>query len=99
MSNIWHNCLVGVVIAAVLIGVFVLIGMQAESDQRFVEQWAKNQGLTVVSKEQTLFDSGPFYVRAKNQRIWRVEMRDWAEQRLVYYFRLGGWTNDVEQYR
>lgn len=64
------------------------------SDKVEIERWAADEGYTIVSCEQTIFDTGPFWYRNKHQRIYKVVVATPVEQTI--YFRMGYFGCDKE---
>ena len=64
------------------------------SDKVEIERWAADEGYTIVSCEQTIFDTGPFYYKSKHHRVYRVVVAT-PEERTTY-FRFGSFGYDRE---
>jgi hypothetical protein len=78
---------IGIVLVAVFAALLMCLVCRNEEDE--IRLWAGEHGFVVLSCELTAFDNGPFYIRAKYQRIYRADLEDGEGNVRTAYFRLG----------
>jgi len=74
--------------------IILVVVLVNNSDKAEIERWAVGEGYTIVSCEQTIFDTGPFWYRSRHQRIYKVVIAIPVER--MIYFRMGYWGYDKE---
>jgi hypothetical protein len=79
------------------LGLMAMIAQQS-MDEESIQTWAKENDCKIVSVEKTIIDKGPFWIRQKHQRIYRVQVIDRYECSKVTYFRFGFCGYDQEWY-
>ena len=63
-----------------------------KSDKEEIQTWADdNKIVKVVSIEEPLFSTGPFWIREDHHRIYKVIVIDNSEKQRTTWFRFGGW--------
>lgn len=78
------------VVIGLFVGMFLVLILwtilnQPEWDRERIQQWAGENNVKFVKVEQRILHTGPFWYKAKHQRIWT----GWAEDGRVYWFRIG----------
>jgi hypothetical protein len=73
----WIQYLPGLI---VLIGVIIMVPLSkraASNLQNRLNEWAKSEGVTIISQRGARFYEGPgAWVRTENQNVYRLEVRD-----------------------
>ena len=72
----------GVFFILVVIVAVSLHGCVLSSDEKYLNKWADDNHYQVVKVEHYAFQNGPYWVRGKGQRIWRVELSDGTHFRI-----------------
>ncbi len=75
-------------VVIIIIG-WVLTSSQTINNHNYIKDWAKENKYTVESIEEPWFDTGPFWVRGKHQRIYKAVLIDELEHKRTSYFRTG----------
>lgn len=84
---------VGGLIGFIALAVF-LVAMLVWHHSRagsLLDQWARSNGFTILSREICLFFRGPFFwTTTKGQEVYRIRVRDQAGNPRSGYVRVGG---------
>jgi hypothetical protein len=76
------------IFAAIFLGVWFSTRRSAE----IIDQWAKDNSFTILTKERRLLAQGPFFFRAnRSQTVYYVTLRDHSGQTRSAYLRCGSW--------
>ena len=70
----------------VLVGVFFVMSVQQKEDKEYIQNWANVNDHKILEVNATLIDCGPFWIRNKHERIYRVTFVDTPR---VSYFKFG----------
>ena len=94
--NIFFKILI--IIGILIIGLVVFNAVDTDR-QKEIDQWAKKNEYIVISKEQPIFDSGPYFLVQDHQTIYRVKIRTKNNENKLFYFRFGFGDPDIEEYK
>ena len=72
-------------------GVFAIVVWQRHNDEEYIRSYHSNRKEVVLSIDQPLFRTGPFWFKAKNDRIYIV-----TTDNGIYWWRRG-WSDSLEQ--
>lgn len=64
------------------------------SNRNYINNWALKNNHKIESVEETWFDTGPFWIKDKHHRIYRVEIEDDR----TFYFRVGTFWTEIKEY-
>ena len=92
MNKTTVEVLILLLIVAIIVPLFFLV---RSGDQEKIKEWAEGEGYEIKSSESTWIDRGPFWVKNKNDRIYRVVVETESGER-VMYFRFRLWWVDKE---
>ena len=82
----------GLLVLVIIVLVGVSLWWHFSRSLSMVEQWARDNGLTLVEVERRYMFHGPFWWRTgKGQAVFRVTVRDGSGQVRSGYVRVGGW--------
>lgn len=76
----------------VLVLVLIMSGLDSR-DQSKIQEWAKDNGYTIINSERCYFESGPYWV-TEDTRIYKVSL----EKQKTHWFRFGFFGTDIEEY-
>lgn len=87
-----------------IIGAIFIIGLivfnAVDTDrQKEIAQWAKNNQYSIISKDQPIFDTGPYFMVQEHQTVYRVKVRTKNNENKTFYFRFGFGDPDIEEYK
>lgn len=80
-------------LAAIPLLIWALV---AENDHKkgLIKTWCRSHGATLVSAELTSFDTGPYWVKGKNSRIYYVKA-EYADGVKTLWFRYAPFSDEV----
>jgi len=83
---------VGLVVLIILVVAVIGLWWRFSRSTNMVEQWAHDNGLTLIEVQRRFLRRGPYWWRTgKGQEVFRVTVRDGSGQVLHGYVRVGGW--------
>lgn len=84
-------------ILIIIIGLMIFWFKQSVDHDR-ISTWAKENNYTIIKKDLTLLDYGPFYYKDDGQEIYKVIVKDKNQLTKVFYFRIGLFS-EIEEYK
>ncbi len=82
----------GLVVLIILVVAVIGLWWRFSRSTNMVEQWAHDNGLTLIEVQRRFLRRGPYWWRTgKGQEVFRVTVRDGSGQVLHGYVRVGGW--------
>jgi hypothetical protein len=76
------------------LGMFSISCMMS-ADNSYINDWAVSNNYVIKSNDLCFVDTGPFWFRDKNQRIYRITL----DNGRVFYMRTGIFCNEILEWR
>ena len=81
---------------AVVVLCFWMAISQNKSNHEKIRVWCEDNRCKVVSIDEAMFRTGPFWYKDDDQRIYEVKVIDYMEKDKVVWFRIGYWQVQAE---